>query len=73
MLSSLLRGDLGLLLNAGGALLNGVKSVVVDTVCTSDCLAVVSAERGLIGPGHGSCRNARTERDLRVQNGVNLG
>ena len=42
--TSLFRRDHGLLLNAGGALLDGGRNVVVDTICTLGGPAVISME-----------------------------
>ena len=72
MLASLIRGDLGLLLNTGGALFNGSRGVIVDTIGTGCGFAVVSSERGTIGPRYGRCGEARTEWDLRVRGVMNL-
>ena len=65
MLTSLIGGDLGLLLNTGGAVLDGSGGVVIDTVGTVGGLAVISTERGAIGPRYGGCGNARTEWNLK--------
>ena len=71
--ASLIMGDLGLLLNAGGAVSNGRRSVVVNTVGTGGGLAVPSAERGTVSPSHGRRGNARTEWDLIIEDVVSLG
>jgi len=66
VLAGVIRGDLGLLLNAGGARLDwGRRRVVVDTIGAGSGLAVLGAERGAICPGDGGRGKAGTERDLR--------
>ena len=64
--AGLIGGDLGLLLNTGNARLAGSRRVVVDTVGATSGLAVLSTERGTIGPRYGRRGEAGTEWDLRV-------
>ena len=71
--ASFIMGDLGLLLNAGGAVFNSRRSVVVNTVGTGGCFAVPSAERGAVSPSHGRRRNTRAEWDLIIEDVMSLG
>ena len=71
--ASLTMGDLGLLLNAGGAVFNSRRSVVVNTVGTGSGFAVPSAERGAVRPSHGRRRNTRAEWDLIKEDVMSLG
>ena len=67
--ASVIRRDLWLLLNTSGAVFETTgtrSSVVVNTIGTVGGLAVVSAERGAIGPRRGLRRKTRPEWNLQA-------
>ena len=70
--AGLIGGDLGLLLNTGGARLGGSRRVVVDTIGAASGLAVLSTEGGTIGPRYSRRGKAGTEWDLKVGSVINV-
>ena len=70
--TGLIGGNLGLLLNTGGAHFGGSRRVVVDAIGAASGLAVLGTERGTIGPRHGGWGNAGTEWDLRGGSTINI-
>ena len=75
MPTTVIWGEVGLLLNTGGAVLGVVtgRGIVIYTVGTIGGLAVVGAERGTIRPSHGRGGNARAEFDLRTRSIISAG